>query len=380
MSDPQYIDFEQYLLDNNNDDFYMFCDNDTYDVVYLNQAMCNHLNIELERAISNKCYSVLYDRNAPCPYCVAPELNQGIFKSVEVTYPLKEERIDCCVSLMQYKDQTIRVNRYINTNLDGKELISSNNDILTKLINSVDNGEFVTYYQPKFCINTNDIIGAEAFVRKIRQEDNSIVMPIDFLPLYENQAIIKHLDLEVLKQVCKTQAEWLRLGKKIKIDVNMSTLTLTEKGIDTKIKQICDDFNIPYDLICIGITDDKNLSNCINLIQNNTSKLVASGFGLAIDNFGLEHYNINTLIKIDFSEIKFCKLLLKDIEKNEKNQIIVKNIIEMCSQMNNMTTLALGIETKEQEEFIKTLSPSFVQGYLYSRPLTDSDFFDKYLK
>lgn len=380
MSKSKYIDFEQFLLENNSTDYYMFCDNDSYDLVYMNEAMCSKLNVKLEDCVNKKCFSVLYNRDTPCPFCVAPELNQGVYKSVDVAYPLNGVDINCNVSLTNYKDSTIRVNRYINENTKENDFSNPKDNILTKLMKSIENEEFTIHFQPKFSVETNKLIGAEAFVRKLREDDNSIVMPIDFLPVYENQAIVKHLDLEVLKQVCLVQAKWIAFGKKLRVDINMSSLTLTEKGIDLKIKQICDNYDIPYELICIGITDDKNLTKCINLIENNTSKLISYGFGLAIDNFGLEHYNITTLIKIDFSEIKFCRILLKDIENNENNQIIVKNIIDMCSQMKNMTTLALGIETKEQEEFIKTLSPTYVQGYLYSRPLTGKEFFEKYLK
>lgn len=378
MSNSDNSDFEQYL-NGDNENYFLLCDNDTYDIAYINEAMCDFLEVTLENSIAKKCYNVLYDRVAPCPYCVAPELTEGNFKSIDVNYPLKGFEFNCNVSLVEHNKQTLRISKYCKEDTNIKNLMKHAEDILTRLLKSIEKGEFVTYYQPKFSTAANDIIGAEAFVRKIKLEDGSTVLPIEFLPLYENKAIIKHLDLEIFKQVCKTQAKWIELGKKIKIDVNISTMTLTEKGIFTKFKEITDMYNIPCELICIGVNDDDNLLKYINLIEGNIKQLISYGFCIAIDNFGLEHSNISTLIKIDFSEVKFCKLLLKDIEIDEKNQIIVKNIIQMCTQIPNMTTLAMGIETKSQEDFIKSLCPTFVQGYLYSRPIDANEFYDKFL-
>lgn len=377
MSNKNYSDFDVYLQNKNNKDYFMFCDNDTYEVVYLNEAICKHLDINLENSINKKCYNVIYGRETPCPYCVSHELNQGIFNSVDVKYPLKGEKYDCCVSLIQYNGKTIRVNRYFNDNLNKKSEIITD-AIKNNLITNIENGDFVIYFQPKFCIE-NTLIGVEAFVRKINRDDNTIIMPIDFLPLYENENLISNLDLEILRLVCETQSNWIKLGKNIKIDVNMSVLTLTKENIVDDIKNICNKYKVPYNLICIGLIDDENLTKYMNAIQMNITELSTYGFSFAIDSFDLEHYNITNLIKIDFSEIKFCKLLLKDIKNNEKKQVIVKNIIEMCSQMPSTTTLALGIETKEQEEFIKKLAPTYVQGYFYSQPLTEKEFYDTYL-
>lgn len=376
MSDNS--DFEQYLF-GDKDNYYLFCDNDTNDIVYINQTMCDYLDVKLEDCVAKKCYNVLYGRQSPCPYCVSSDLAEGKFKSIDVNYPLKGIECNCCVSLIEYKDKTLRVSKYYKDDADINNLVTSNDDILTRLLKSIEQGEFITYFQPKFCANTEKIIGAEAFVRKIKLDDNTTVMPINFLPLYENKAIVKHLDLEILKQVCEVQSKWISLGKKIKIDVNISTMTLTEKGISDKIKEIVDKYQIPCELICLGVNDDGNLLKYLSLIESNVNQLITHGFSIAIDNFGLEHSNISTLIKIDFSEVKFCKLLLKDIETDQKNQIIVRNIIQMCSQIPNMTTLAMGVETKEQEAFIKTLSPTFVQGYLYSRPIDAQEFFDQFL-
>lgn len=380
MSKPDCNNFEQYIReDKDNDHYYLFCNTKNYEVVFLNEAMCEHLDITLADAISKKCYDVMYGRTSPCPYCVATELDQGQFNSIDVTYPLKGIDCSCIVTLMNYNNQKILVSKYTRSDNALKELVNPKDDTLTRLINSIDKGEFVTYYQPKFAVNSNEVIGAEAFVRKIKSDDETVLTPIDFIPLYENQSIIKYLDLEILRQVCQTQSKWINQGKKIRIDVNISTKTLTEPNIADTMQKILDEFNIPSELICIGINDDKNLLKNLPLIETNVKELIASGFFMAIDNFGLEHSNISTLIKIDFNEVKFCKVLLKDIKKDEKNQLVVRNIIQMCSQIPNMTTLAMGVETKAQEQFIKALAPTFIQGYFYSHPINADEFYNKFL-
>lgn len=378
MSNLDYSYFKQHLTTEK--DFYLFCDNDNYDILYMNEAMCEYLELRNHDYIGKKCYNVVYNRNSPCPYCVASELTDGNYNSIEVNYPLKGMQYDCKISLINYKNKSIRINQYCfndeNNKTQGVEI--EDNKILDSLMHSIALGEFVVYFQPKY--NIEDVfIGAEALVRRIEPITDKLIMPVDFILLYENLSIIKKLDLEVFEQVCEFQSNWIKLGKSIVIDVNVSTLTLNVKDIANKFKAICDKYNVPCNLFCIGINDDANLTKYIDLISSNVNDLISFGFSIGIDNFGYEHTNISNLVKMNFNEVKFSKLLLKNIETDEYNQNLVRNFIDMCNQLSDISIVAIGIESKECEDFIKSVKPTSVQGYLYSRPMSGVDLFNKFL-
>ncbi len=256
---------------------------------------------------------------------------------------------------------------------------TSNIDLLQDLLKAIKNDEFQVYLQPKIHLETDSIIGAEALVRRYDSEKGKLIFPDQFIPLYENKAIIRHVDLEVLRKVCVMQKNWLKHGKSLKVSVNFSRITLKEDDIVKEIVQICDEHDIPHELIMVEITERIGLLDDADVSDNLISELVLNGFNLSLDDFGCAYSNIVTLSKIDVNEVKIDKSLVDFIETNKKNQIIVRNIIDMCNEMDNTDTVSEGIETQEQANLLKEFRCKQGQGFLYSRPIPAMDFYNKYI-
>lgn len=252
-------------------------------------------------------------------------------------------------------------------------------DMLQDLLVAIRNNEFQVYLQPKINLETNEIIGAEALVRRYDAEKGKLIFPDQFIPIYENEAIIRHVDLDVLKKVCNLQKDWLKCGKKLKISVNFSRVTLKEDDIVSEIVKICDESEIPHDLIMVEITERIGLLDDADVSEKLIRDLVLNGFTLSLDDFGCAYSNIVTLSKIDVNEVKIDKSLVDFIETNKKNQIIVRNIIDMCNEMDNTQTVSEGIETQEQADLLRKFRCTQGQGFFYSRPLPALDFYNKYI-
>lgn len=252
-------------------------------------------------------------------------------------------------------------------------------NILGDLLEAIELDEFLVFLQPKIDLSTDDVIGAEALVRRFDTKSGKLVFPDNFIPMYEDEGIIRHVDLNVLEKVCIMLQEWVKLGKYLKIAVNFSRITLKEDGIVDLIVEICDKYNVPHELIVVEITER------IGLMDSEVSyKLVTDlkhhGFQLSLDDFGCAYSNIVTLSKIDVDEVKIDKSLIDFVESNSKNKIIVQSIIDMCNRMDSTTTISEGIETKTQAELLKLFKCTHGQGYLYSRPIPSNDFFKKYVQ
>ena len=247
------------------------------------------------------------------------------------------------------------------------------------LLKEIHKQLFVVYFQPKINLDTQKLSGAEALVRKINGKGN-IIPPIDFIPELEQNGLICFIDFFVLKKVCEYINNWRAKGKNvIRISVNMSRTTLRKKNVVEKIMRICSQYNIEPELIDIEVTEsigglDKKLLNTL------ISEFHIAGFSLSLDDFGSGFSNIAALAENDFDVIKFDKSLIDTIFENEKSRTIIKQSINLCNAVSkNIETVGEGIETEQQLQILKNYGCDVGQGYLFSKPIPEDVFFEKFL-
>lgn len=246
------------------------------------------------------------------------------------------------------------------------------------LLNAIESKEFEIYFQPKVKLADRTVIGAEALVRRKMLQNDTLLYPAIFVQLYEEQAIIRHLDLYVVDYVCKTISYWMEKGAKLPISVNFSRVTLTEYGIVQTICEICDKYNVPHELLVIEFTERIAMMNEKAYYQI-AEEFEREGFLLSLDDFGVAYSNLITLAKINIDEIKIDRSLVENMEFDEKNQIVLHSIIEMCNMMDNMTPLAEGIETEFQADKLLEFGCVYGQGNLFSPPIPTEYFYQKFL-
>ncbi len=250
--------------------------------------------------------------------------------------------------------------------------------VVETLLNELKNGQFQVYLQPKFEIDTFKINGAEALIRK-KDAEGKIISPIDFVPMYENEKVVRHIDFFVLETVCKTLRKWLDEELLIKISVNLSRMTFMEKNIIDDIKNVCNKFNVPVDLIDLEITETSNKIDNLNL-TNKIIEAEKAGISISLDDFGAEYSNLLMLTSLNFSQIKLDKSLIDNICTDDKSRTVVKYAIKMCKDMKMEDVLAEGVETEQQREELRQIGCKSGQGYLFSRPIPIDDFYDMYKK
>lgn len=382
--------FEQMILDSSND-FYYFCGLDDYNIQFINQALCDYLDIELDDCVGKKCYNIIYDRTAPCLFCVNEELRYDTMniKSIETTYKLKDSKFKCAIAIIENDMGKTHMTRYIiddvselhfATHTTGKSLLADNiNELLIDLFIAIEEGEFLVYFQPKFRFSDEKLVGAEALARRCNPKTGKLSYPSDFIPVYEKNSLTRHIDLHILDEVCKVLSNWISKGKYIKIDVNFSYITLIEHSIVEVISGICDKYGVPHNMINIEISDNKNLVKYEKIIKRKLEQLIAAGFTISLDNFCFEFSTLNTVINTDISEVKFGRALILGIDKSKNMQVALKNIIDMCNNIKNVDTLALCVETKEEAECVRGLAPTNGQGFYFSDAIFHDEFYEKFL-
>lgn len=251
--------------------------------------------------------------------------------------------------------------------------------VAKKLLRDIEQGRFVVHLQPKVEIETGRIIGAEALVRKI-QKDGSLIMPDAFIPIYELENVICHVDLYVLEEVCRILRQWEQTGSdSLTISVNLSRVTLMEKDIANRILNVCRKYDVDPSQICIEITESSSKIR-LEELSRKAEEFIGAGFKISLDDYGTKYSNLAILSAIDFNEIKLDKSLIDGLEKNEKSQVLVRYVIQMCRTLNQMIPIAEGIETEGQINILKNLGCDFGQGYYFSKPISVKDFFNRYME
>ncbi|WP_041138409.1 sensor domain-containing protein [Beduini massiliensis] len=252
-------------------------------------------------------------------------------------------------------------------------------NIENRMREALKNKEFEVYLQPKYEVETNTIAGAEALIRW-NDPQYGLIPPNDFIPLFESNGFIIQLDLFVFENVCQLLARWLKEGHSlIPISVNMSRLHFKNKDFIKRYKEIRDDYQVPSQYLEIELTETMVFENP-QAFMSIIDKIHEAGFTCSMDDFGSGYSSLNTLKNINVDSIKLDKAFFSSQKmENKKENIIIQSMLEMAKAL-QMTTIAEGIETREQVEFLRHSPCHLIQGYYFSKPLPIPSFETLYLK
>lgn len=261
----------------------------------------------------------------------------------------------------------IHKKRYYDENNESKDI--RHQKLLKDLVDGIRKGRFRVYLQPKYNIDRNELMGAEALIRQYHEE-YGILSPAEFIPVLEENGLIRYIDIFVFEEVCKLLTKWKDQG--IVISLNFSRVTLMEENLLDTVKQILQKYDFDHSKLEIEITES-TIEACSVPLYETVSELAAMGLRISLDDFGIKYSNLAVLTDISFDTLKLDKSLIKSLANQRRNRLILKNIIQMCKDL-DIEVIAEGVETRRQELVLKMLNCSLGQGYLYSKPIPVHDF------
>lgn len=238
---------------------------------------------------------------------------------------------------------------------------------------AIANREFKVYYQPKYDVNTENIVGAEALVRW-QKLDGTLISPGAFIPLFESDGLVVHLDEYVFESVCQFQKE--RMENKLEIvpiSVNLSRASIHFSDVVERYVDIVNQKQIPFECVPIELTESATLYS--EKILEITDQLVNAGFTLHMDDFGSGYSSLTSLNELNFSAVKLDKSLIDYIDQ-VRGKKIVQQAIDLGHGV-DMKVVAEGVESKEQKDCLKEMHCDMIQGFYYSKPLKQEDFIEK---
>lgn len=244
--------------------------------------------------------------------------------------------------------------------------------IENRMLKSLENKEFLVYFQPKVDLQTGRATQAEALVRW--QTDEGLIIPPDkFIPIFEKKYLISSLDQYVFKKVCAFIRRRLDAGLPVNtISVNVSRLQFYNSDFVKIYEDIKNKFRIPDHLLEIEITESIAFDN-VTFLEKTVSELKSKGFLISIDDFGTGFSSLSLLKNIPIDVLKIDQSFFRESIHKEKDNIVIKGIIDLVNKL-SIRTVAEGIETAEQVAFLKSVNCNMIQGYFFYRPLPEDKF------
>ncbi len=230
---------------------------------------------------------------------------------------------------------------------------------------ALNNYYIEAYYQPVVRTITGKTCGMEALARW-NDPKKGMLSPGDFIPALEKNHLITKLDLYILRETCKRMQKMTEKGKNvIPISFNFSRVDFLVCDLLAEINQITANYHISHDLICIEITETA-LMNDPEQMKQEILRFRADGYQVWMDDFGSGYSSLNILKDFQFDEIKLDMKFMASFDAKSKE--IVRAMVAMAKRI-GIQTLAEGVETQEQYDFLRNVGCEKVQGYFYSKPV-----------
>ena len=239
--------------------------------------------------------------------------------------------------------------------------------LLSQMNYALEEGQFLTYLQPVYDLETGKIVSAEALVRWLHPV-KGLIPPAKFINLFEKNGLISQLDRYIWNQVAVEMETSLAAGDPcVPVSINVSRVDFFTTTLLEELDDIVTRHHLPKKMLRVEVTESAYTDDPTR-IQNIVSELRAKGFSVLLDDFGSGYSSFNTLKDIPIDILKIDMKFLEGFESSVRAGCILETIVDMARRL-GLEVIAEGIETKAQAEFLHTIGCRHVQGFLYSPPV-----------
>lgn len=236
---------------------------------------------------------------------------------------------------------------------------------------SIERGELLLHYQPQVDLVTGQLVGAEALVRWNNPE-LGMVSPDRFIPIAEDIGFISTLGEWVLRSACRQVKEWDETGFRLPcISVNLSVKQLEHGDFVDIVTRVLEQTELSSLRLEIEVTESAIMQNerALDFLDG----LRALGVELAVDDFGTGYSSLSYLRRLPIQKLKIDRSFITDVTAEPSREAIVRAIIALANAL-GLHTIAEGIETEAEAQFLRQEGCQLAQGFLYGRPLPPDEF------
>ena len=240
-------------------------------------------------------------------------------------------------------------------------------ELETKLRGALEGRELLLYYQPQVALETFSLVGVEALLRW-QHPDLGLVSPGAFIPIAEQGGLIGEIGEWALEEGLRQLAIWKKWGVgPLRMGVNVSPHQFRRRDFARRILDILDRSGLGAGELLLEITEGAVMQDLDHAVAQ-INRLRNAGIRFAIDDFGTGYSALSYLQKIPADEIKIDRTFVQEILSAGHRPPLLANILRLASEL-GISTIAEGIETREQAEALTAMGCQEGQGFLFSRPL-----------
>jgi diguanylate cyclase (GGDEF)-like protein len=241
-----------------------------------------------------------------------------------------------------------------------------------ELRSAIDEGQLVTFYQPKIRLDDGAPIGAEALVRW-QHPSRGLIAPAEFIPIAERSGLINDIGKWVLGDVCRQLARWRDRGlSPLPVAVNLAARHFRSPELPALVSTLLDTHQLPTEMLELELTETTLLVAGLQ-VQANLAELRRLGVSLAIDDFGTGYSSLSYLKRMPINVLKIDQSFVRDLESGTDDQALVTSIIALGHSL-GLKLVAEGVETDRQAEILRRQGCDFGQGYLFGRPVPADEY------
>lgn len=316
-------------------------------------------NVEEElETIFRELEDVNGDRNLP----VHVGVYRDCFEKVSVSMACDRAKIACDVDYNNF------VSRYVFYDEKLRKTSLLRNHIISHFDEAIQEGWIKVYYQPVVRSTNGMVCGEEALSRWVDPEMGRI-SPAEFIPILEGVKLIYKLDLYVVDQIIKDFRVKEEAGlDMVPVSINLSRYDFHYTDIVGEISRKMDEAGLPHNMLNIEITESV-FGEDFDFLKSEFRRFHDSGFQVWMDDFGSGYSSLNALQSFDFDLIKFDMKFMRELNANEKNPIIIGQLMQMAIKL-GVDTIAEGVETEEHIKFLNSIGCDKQQGYYYSEAVS----------
>jgi diguanylate cyclase (GGDEF)-like protein/PAS domain S-box-containing protein len=239
-------------------------------------------------------------------------------------------------------------------------------EVTAALRAAIDDERFVLHYQPVVDAGCGSVVAMEALVRW--RHGDVLVSPADFIPALEDSGLIVGLGEWILRRACLDALAW---PAHLHVNVNLSGRQLLDDDLVQHVSRALRESGLAPGRLMLEITESVLMLNTSGSMQR-LSELRALGVGLAIDDFGTGYSSLSYLREFHVDELKIDRSFIDTITADSASVSLVAAIVQLARSL-SLTTVAEGVETREQYTLLRELGCDRLQGYFFARPAQVDD-------
>ncbi len=239
--------------------------------------------------------------------------------------------------------------------------------IENKLKEAVFHKNFMLHFQPQFCTDDKKLRGVEALIRW-KDDDNKMISPAVFIPIAEKNGAIIPIGNWVMEESIRYYAEWKRkYGYPFIMSINISAIQYKSKNFVRQLLDILSKYQIEPSEIELEITESVLIED-FEEVKEKLLVLRDYGLRISLDDFGTGFSSLSYLNGLPIDTLKIDKSFVDRVETDASTRIIMESIVTMVDKL-GYETVAEGVETREQFEYMQNIGCDIIQGYYLGKPM-----------